>query len=333
MDRFESMSAFVSVAKAGGFSAAARALGIPLATISRRVADLERELGARLLHRSTRQVVLTETGQSFFATCQRVLDDLKDAEEAVTGEYRTPKGEMTITAPMGFGRLHLQPVALEFLAVYPDINLKLLLVDRVAHLVEENIDLALRISELPDSSLIARPLGHVKMVVSAGPEYLKRRGTPQHPSDLVHHDCIAWSTLGPLNSWWFREGTSDQTFPIHTRLSTTSADSAIAAARAGLGLVQTTSYQAEQGVRDGKLVLALRPFECPPTPVSLVYASQRLLPLKVRAFIDFAVPRLTDRLRSIAATLEGGKPSAPPVQEKRPRARKAPKQKRLGGRR
>ena len=170
MDRFESMSAFVSVAKAGGFSAAARALGIPLATISRRVADLERKLGARLLHRSTRQVVLTETGQGFFAACQRMLDDLKDAEEAVTGEYRAPKGEMTITAPMGFGRLQLQPVVLEFLAAYPDINLKLLLVDRVANLVEEQVDLALRISELPDSSLVARPLGHIKMVVSARPE-------------------------------------------------------------------------------------------------------------------------------------------------------------------
>jgi DNA-binding transcriptional LysR family regulator len=299
------MSAFVAVAKARGFSAAARQLGIPLATINRRVLDLERDMSVRLLHRSTRQVVLTEIGQSFFVTCERILDELREAQETATGEYRAPKGLLTITAPMGFGRLHLQPVALEFLAAFPDINLKLLLVDRVVQLVEEQIDLALRISELPDSSLIARPLGHVQMVVTASPAYLKRHGPPKEPSDLMQHDCIAWSSVEPLNSWWFRDVASDRTFPVRTRLSTTSADSAISAAHAGLGLVQTTSYQAEPGVREGRLELVLRAYECAPTPVSLVYARQRLLPSKVRAFIDFAVPRLADRLRSIAATLEG----------------------------
>jgi DNA-binding transcriptional LysR family regulator len=249
-------------------------------------------------------VVLTDTGQHFFVACERILDELREAQEAATGEYRAPKGTLTITAPLGFGRLYLQPVVLDFLAAYPDINLKLLLLDRVVHLVEENIDLALRISELPDSSLIARPLGHVQMVVSASPAYLERRGIPQQPSDLMRHDCIAWSGVEPLDSWWFREGTNDRTYPVHTRLTTTSADSAISAAHAGLGLVQTTSYQVQPGLREGRLALVLRSFECMPTPVSLVYARQRLLPLKVRAFIDFAVPRLVDRLRSIAATLE-----------------------------
>jgi len=301
------MSAFVAVAKARGFSAAARELGVPLATINRRVVDLERDMGVRLLHRSTRQVVLTDIGQNFFVTCERILEELREAQEAATGEYRAPKGILTITAPMGFGRLYLQPVAIEFLTAFPDINLKLLLVDRVVHLLEENIDLALRISELPDSSLIARPLGHVQMVVSASPAYLERRGVPQTPSDLMLHDCIAWSTVEPLNSWWFRKGASDRTYPVRTRLSTSSADSAISAAHAGLGLVQTTSYQAEPGLRDGRLALVLRAFECAPIPVSLVYVRQRLLPLKVRAFIDFAVPRLTDRLQSIAATLDGRK--------------------------
>lgn len=303
MDRLESMSALVAVAKAGGFSAAAREAGIPLATISRRVADLEAALGVRLLHRSTRQVSLTEAGQTYFAACQRVLDDMKDAEEAVTGEYRTPKGDLSVTAPLGFGRLHLQPVALEFLATYPQINLRLQLVDRVVGLVEEHVDVALRIAELPDSSLFARTLGSVSMVVTASPEYLQRRGTPRHPSELVNHDCIAWSSAGPLNTWWFKVGSADQTFRLHTRLSTTSAESAIAAAQSGLGLAQTTCYQAEQGLRDGSLVLVLRGFECAPTPVSLVYASNRLLPLKLRAFVDFAVPRLSERLRLIGAAV------------------------------
>jgi DNA-binding transcriptional LysR family regulator len=207
---------------------------------------------------------------------------------------------------MGFGRLYLQPVALEFLTAFPDINLKLLLVDRVVHLVEEYVDLALRISELPDSSLIARALGQVQMVVTASPGYLQQHGTPHEPSDLMRHDCIAWSSVEPLNSWWFRERGKDRTFPVRTRLSTSSADSAISAAHAGLGLVQTPSYQAQPGLRDGRLVLVLRAFECAPTPVSLVYVSQRLLPLKVRAFIDFAVPRLTERLQSIAAVLDDG---------------------------
>jgi len=309
MDKLEAMSAFVAVAKARGFSAAARELGIPLATINRRVVDLERNMGVRLLHRSTRQVVLTDIGQHFFVTCERILEELREAEEAATGEYRAPKGVLTITAPMGFGRLHLQPIALEFLAAFPDINLKLMLVDRVVRLEEENIDLALRISELPDSSMIARPLGHLQMVVSASRAYLEQRGIPQEPSDLMRHDCIAWSSVEPLNSWWFREGASDKTFPVRTRLSTSSADSAIGAALAGLGLVQTTSYQAEPALRDGQLSLVLRAFECAPTPVSLVYGRQRLLPLKVRAFIDFAVPRLTDRLQSIATTLARTSPA------------------------
>lgn len=324
MDRLESMSAFVAVAKARGFSAAARTLGIPLATINRRVVDLERDMGVRLLHRSSRQVVLTEPGQNFFLACERILDELREAQEAATGEYHAPKGNLTVTAPMGFGRLHLQPVALEFMAAHPDINLKLLLVDRVVHLGEEQVDLALRISDLPDSSLIARPLGYVQMVVGASPAYLERRGIPQQPSDLIRHDCIAWSSVEPLNSWWFRVGAKDRTFPVHTRLSTNSADSAISAADAGLGLVQTTSYQAANGLKSGRLALVLRAFECAPTPVSLVYTSQRLLPLKVRAFIDFAVPRLAKRLQSIADTLKGCENFAESRNGRRARARGAP---------
>jgi DNA-binding transcriptional LysR family regulator len=303
MDRFESMAAFVAVAKAGGFSAAARSIGIPLPTISRRVADLEADLGVRLLHRSTRQVVLTETGQNYFASCQRLLDDLKDAEEAVTGEYRSPKGDLTITAPMGFGRLHLQPVAVDFLAAYEDINLRMLLVDRVVDLVEDHVDVAVRIADLADSRLIARPLGHVRMVVTASPVYLDRHGTPSHPAELKNHDCIAWSSLGPLDTWWFRDQGRDQSFPVGTRMATTSADSAIAAACSGLGLAQTTCYQAEQGLREGRLTIVLTGYECAVTPVNLVYASNRLVPLKLRAFIDFAAPRLSERLRNVATAI------------------------------
>lgn len=306
MDQFEAMAAFVAVVKAGSFSAAARALGIPLATLSRRVADLETELGARLLQRTTRRLSLTDQGQTYYAASARILEDVKDAAESVIGEYRAPKGDLTVTAPIGFGRLHLQPVALEFLAAYPEINLRLTLVDRVVNLIEEHVDAAVRIAELADSSLIARPLGHVRIVLCASPDYLARHGIPKHPSELETCDCIAWSALGAFNAWWFRESGVERTFPIRVRLSTTIAETALSAAVAGLGLVQTTSYQAEQSVRDGKLVVLLPQFECATTPVSLVYATNRLLPLKLRAFIDFAVPRLEERLRSIEKAIGRG---------------------------
>jgi DNA-binding transcriptional LysR family regulator len=304
MDRLEGMAALVSVAKAGGFSAASRETGIPLATLSRRVADLEVELGVPLLRRSTRQIALTETAQSYFQACQRILDEIRDAEENLKGEYRMPKGDLTLTAPMGFGRLHLQPVVTEFLRAYPTINLRLILADRMVDFIEEPIDLALRIAELADSALIARSVGNIRMMVSASPEYLERCGTPTHPADLAQHDCIAWSALGPLNTWWFREANTDRTFPIRTRFSTSSAESAIDAALNGLGLVQTASYQAERGVREGGLKILLKDFECAPTPVSLVHAGNRSVPLKLRAFLDFAVPRLSERLRQIERTVD-----------------------------
>jgi DNA-binding transcriptional LysR family regulator len=304
MDRLESMTAFVSVARAGGFSAASRELGIPLATISRRVGELESALGVRLLRRSTRKVVVTEAGQKFFAACQRALEDLRDAEEAVSNEDRTPRGELTITAPIAFGRLNLQPVALEFLAAHPQINLRMQLVDRIVNIADEHVDAALRIAHLPDSRLIARKLGSIRVVVCASPAYLKARGAPQRPEDLMQHDCIAWSILGPRDTWWFQVSGRKQQYPIRTRLATTLAESAVDAAAAGLGLVQTTSYQASQAIGDGRLVVVLRKFECAVTPVSLVYARDRLLPLRLRAFIDFAAPRMTERLRAIAATVE-----------------------------
>ena len=306
MDRLESMTAFVSVARAGGFSAASRDLGIPLATISRRVGELESALGVRLLRRSTRQVVVTEAGQRFFVACQRALEDLRDAEEAVSNEDRTPRGELTITAPIAFGRLHLQPVALEFLAAQPQINLRLQLVDRIVNIADEHIDAALRIAHLPDSRLIARTLGSIRVVVCASPAYLKARGAPQRPEDLMQHDCIAWSILGPRDTWWFQDSGREQQYPIRTRLATTLAESAVDAATAGLGLVQTTSYQASQAIGDGRLVIVLRRFECAVTPVSLVYARDRLLPLRLRAFVDFAAPRMKARLRTIATVVEAG---------------------------
>ncbi|MBS0374705.1 MAG: LysR family transcriptional regulator [Proteobacteria bacterium] len=304
MDRLEGISAFVAVARNGGFSAAARASGIPLATVSRRVGDLERELGVRLLHRTTRHVGLTDAGREYLETCARLLDDLREAEEAIAGAQRAPKGELSVTAPIAFGRLHLQPIAVEFLKAYPEIRLRLLLVDRVVNLVEEQVDAAVRISPLADSTLVARPVGHIRMVVCASPTYLAAHGAPRHPSELATHDCIAWSALGAGGDWYFREEGEDRAHRVRARLATTIAESATAAAEASLGLVQVTSYQAEAALLAGALRPVLRAFECEPTPVSLVHASNRLVPLRLRAFLDFVAPRLTERLKRVQASLE-----------------------------
>jgi DNA-binding transcriptional LysR family regulator len=303
MDKFESIQAFVAVGRAGGFSAAARALGLPIPTVSRKVAELESALGVRLFERSTRQVVLTDNAVSYLEACARLLDDLRDADETVVGEYRVPKGELTVTAPFGFGQRHLQFVATDFLHAYPDIDLNLLLVDRVVNLVEEHVDLAVRIQALPESGLAARPVGTIRMVVCASPAYLQAHGTPMHPSELKEHRCIAWSSLGPFKTWLFANRGAKEMFPIRVRMTTTTPESAMDAAMAGLGLTQITSYQAEIGVRSGSLVPVLREFEANPVPVNLVHPSNRRVPLKLRTFIDFAAPRLTERLLAVAQVL------------------------------
>lgn len=303
MDKIESLQVFVAVAQAGGFSAASRALGLPVPTVSRKVAELEQVLGVRLFDRSTRGVVLTDVAQPYFESCRRLLDELREADEAVSGGHRSPKGELTVTAPVGFGRQHLQPVALEFLREYPDIDLRLMMLDRVVDLIEEHADVALRISELPESTLAVRPLGHIRMIVCASPDYLRRHGVPRHPSELAEHSAILWSSLGARKAWLFRDEGQETMFPIRVRLTTTLPESAIEAAQAGLGLTQVTSYQAEASIRAGTLVPVLRDHEPAPTPVSLVHPSNRRVPLKLRAFLDFAAPRLSERLTSLARLL------------------------------
>jgi DNA-binding transcriptional LysR family regulator len=240
MDRFDAITAFVAVARSGGFSAASRALGTPVANISRKVALLEEDLGVRLFVRTTRHVALTEGGMRYFEACSRVIDDLRDADEEVTGEYRQPKGDLVITAPLGFGQLHLQPVVHEFLNAYPQVNVHLQLADRVVSLVEEHVDCAVRIGALGDSSLVARELGAIRMVVCAAPAYLSARGTPSEPSGLTEHDCISWTGLGPHKTWELtvRDGekATEWRVPVHVRVSTTTPESAVQAALAGIGL-------------------------------------------------------------------------------------------------
>jgi DNA-binding transcriptional LysR family regulator len=288
MDRLQSMSTLVSAVEAGSLSAAARKLRIPLATVSRKVSQLERHLNAKLLKRAGRSLALTEAGQSYVAACKRILEDVAEAERAATGEYRSPRGELIVTAPVVFGRLHVVPVAVEFLKAYAEIDIRLRLADQVLNLLEDRVDVAVRIGALPDSSLVAARIGSVRRVLCASPGYFVARGVPRTPADLAAHDCITFEGIASPQAWSFGE----RSVHIRSRLAVNGAEAAVDAAVAGLGVARLLSYQAAQALRSGTLAMALEEFEPPALPVHVVHAGPRPLPLKLRAFLDFALPRL-----------------------------------------
>lgn len=296
MDRFDAMSVLLAVTDAGSLSAGARKLGMPLATVSRKVSELEAHLHTKLLNRGSRRLELTDAGQSYVAACRRILEDVVEAERTASGEYRAPRGELVIAAPIVFGRLHVLPIIGAFLKAYPDIDVRLTLADRVVNILEEHVDVALRIGELPDSSLIASRVGSIRRVVCASPDYLEARGIPADPNDLESHDCVTFEGLMSSRSWTFWKNGVLQTVAIHSRLVVNTAESAVDMAVAGLGLTRLLSYQIEAPLADGKLKVVLEPFEPPQVPVNLVYGGSGLLPLKLRAFLDFAMPRLKAKL-------------------------------------
>ncbi len=292
MDRFESMSTLLAVVEAGSLSAAARRLNTPLTTVSRKVSELETHLKTRLLNRSSRRIALTDAGRSYVAACKRILEDLGEAERAASGEYSAPRGDLMITAPIVFGRLHVLPIVIEFLRAYPDIDIRMGLADRIVNILEEPVDLAVRIGHLPDSSLVARRVGSIRRVICASPSYFAQRGTPKKPGDLGAHDCITFEGMTAPEAWTFTTGKSDAAVAIRSRLTVNTAEAAVDAAKAGVGITRVLSYQVASALREGALVLALQDFEPAPLPVNLIHVGQRLLPLKLRAFLDFATPRL-----------------------------------------
>lgn len=292
-DRLQSMSILLTVVDAGSLSAGARALRMPLATVSRKVAELESELGAELVLRSARGLALTDTGAAYLEAARRILEDVAEAERAASGEFSTPKGTLAVTAPIVFGRLHVLPVVVEFLKSHPEVDVRLEQTDRPVSLHEENFDLAVRIGSLPDSSLIARQLGFVRQVVCASPDYLARRGMPQSPDDLKDHHCITFGNLMSPLHWRFGEGRSQTDVPVRSRLVVNTAEAAIAAAEAGLGMTRVLSYQIAEALHQGRLVTALASFEPEPWPVSFVYPRRGLAPQKLRAFLAFAAPRIS----------------------------------------
>jgi DNA-binding transcriptional LysR family regulator len=292
MDRLEAMSILVEAVEAGSLSAAGRRLGMPLATVSRKVSELEARLKMRLVNRSSRRLSLTDAGESYVAAVKRILDAVEEAERGASGEYRAPKGELIVSAPILFGRLHVLPVAVEFLEAYPEIDMRLVFSDRVVNLIDERVDLAVRIGELPDSALLATRVGSIRRIVCASPRYLAKRGTPKTPGELREHDCVTFESLAAGDAWTFGTAKKAEAVRVRSRLVVNTAEAAVDAAVAGIGLTRVLSYQAASALRVGALEIALPEFEPAPWPVSLAYTGGRFLPLKVRAFIDFAAPRL-----------------------------------------
>lgn len=297
MDRLDAMSILSVAAEVGSLSAAAHRLGIPLATVSRKVSALETHLKTRVLNRSSRQMTLTDAGQSYVEACRRILDDVEQAERTVSGEYSALRGELVITAPTAFGRLHVLPVAAEFLKVYPKIDVRLVFSNRVLNLLEDHIDLGMRLGDLPDSRLVAMRVGSIRGVVCASPAYLAAWGAPQTPQELAAHDCITFISRGQQTyAWDFPAGKGQKSVPVHSRLVVDAVEAAVDAAVSGVGITRVFSYHVASAVRAGTLTILLRAFEPAPLPVNLVHTEGRLLPLKLRAFLDFAAPRLKARL-------------------------------------
>ncbi|HUU24107.1 MAG TPA: LysR family transcriptional regulator [Methyloceanibacter sp.] len=297
MDRLAAINVFVAIAEAGSLSAAGRRLGLPLATVSRNLSALEDHVGARLITRTTRRLVLTEPGLQYLESCRRILAELEAAELRLAGDQAEPQGELAFTAPVVFGRLHVLPVVVAFLAAHPRVSARMLLVDRIVDLVEEGLDLSVRVGPLTDSSLIATRVGATRYVACASPGYLAKRGTPSSPRDLTDHDCISFNTLSLAERWRFY-GQKRQVVTVQPRLSVNTAEAAIDAAVAGVGITRVMSYQVASRLADGSLRLILEDFEPEEAPVSLLHREDRLPQVKVRSFVAFAAPLLRKALSS-----------------------------------
>lgn len=289
MDRFAAMQTFVTVADLKGFAPAARKLGLSASAVTRMIAALEEQLGARLLQRTTRSVTLTDAGTRYLERARRILADLDEAEGSTRQERTHPTGRLVVSAPLGFGRLHVSPLMSVYLQRYPDVGAELRLSDRVVNLVEEGIDVAVRIGPLADSALVARAVGDMRRMVVASPDYLARHGEPQRPADLTAHRIVHFGALSAAADWRFIEHGREVRVTCVPRFVSNSADAAIWQAEQGLGLTRVLAYQAADALAAGRLTPVLTAFEVAPLPIHLVYPTSRLLSAKVRAFVDLVL--------------------------------------------
>jgi DNA-binding transcriptional LysR family regulator len=289
MDRLDAMQAFVAVADLQGFAPAARKLGLSPSGVTRLIAALEDRLGARLLQRTTRKVALTDVGTRYLERVRRILADVEEAEASAEGERTRPSGRLVVSAPIGFGRLHVSPVMSHYLARYPEVTAELRLTDRTVNLVEDGVDLAVRIGHLPDSTLVARHVGEMRRIVVASKSYLTQRGEPDTPAAIATHDTIQFGAATAAPEWRFVEDGRDVRVVCTPRFTTNSADAAIQYAAQDGGLTRVLAYQAAEAIKAGRLRIVLEKFEPPALPIHAVYPTSRLLSAKVRAFIDLVI--------------------------------------------
>ncbi len=292
MDRFAALQTFVAVAEEASFSAAARRLGLAKSAVSRQIAELEAALGVRLLNRTTRSLSLTEVGRSYFDRVEQILAELDDANRAAGDTRAAPCGRLKISAPMSFGFLHLAPALSAFLGRYPSVTVDLVMNDRIVDLVEEGFDLAIRISTLPDSSLIARRLAPARRVICASPAYLSARGEPKAPDELKDHDCLFYSNLAAARDWRFQRGDGTP-WPVTVagRLGVNNGDALRVAALGGLGLAHIPTFIVGADLQAGTLVKVLEAYVAQDVSITAVYPHSRHLSPTVRALVDFLAER------------------------------------------
>jgi DNA-binding transcriptional LysR family regulator len=287
MDKFAAMRVFVKIADAGNLSAAGRQLGLSLTSVSRQLIALEEALGTTLVERTTRHLSLTESGRLYYERAKQILEEVAEMERGLTMQTGVASGRLLVSAPSLLGRLRLAPMLPGFLAEQTRVSIDLMLVDRLVRLADEGIDVALRVGPLEDSGLVVRKLDDIQLVVCAAPDYLRRRGEPATPDDLVEHDCVAFGDVPGVAEWSFEDGAARKSLRIPTRLCANDFDALVRAALAGVGLVRVPSWQVAHYLADGRLRIVLGAYQRPPTPLSILTLRNRLLLPKVRAFVDF----------------------------------------------
>lgn len=296
MDRYDAMHVLLAVVEEGSLLGAARRLRMPLPTVSRKVADLEAFLGTQILIRTSRRVSLTDAGTCYLASARRILEQVEEAERRAAGEYREPRGELVVTAPGPFGRLHVVPVTLDFLDHHPRVDVRMMLGERNVSLADEHVHLAIRVGRFDEAGLAVVPVGQVRPVTCASPAYLARRGTPERPEDLARHEVVSLAGFGSVPAWTFGRGEGAIRVDPRARLTVNTAEAALQAAVDGVGITRVQSYQAARELQAGTLRRILEEHEPEPVPVSAVHADQGPVPLKLRAYLDWCVPRLRERL-------------------------------------
>ena len=302
MDRLQAMSMLIKVVESGSFSAASKALNVPLPTVSRKIAELENQLGVRLLHRTTRTLSLTDSGYDYLDSCKRILEQVEEAESKAKGEYLAPRGDLVVTAPVMFGRLYVLPIIIEFLSRYENINVQLLLSDKNVNLFEDEVDMAIRIGTLPDSSMIATQVGSMRMVTCASPAFLAAQEEILSPFDLTRLSCISLDAAITLPSWRYRlpDNRGNTHIDIAPRLTVNGSHCAVEAAVQGVGVTQQLHYQVKNAIDQGDLQVILKAFEPDPIPVHLLHKTRQYLPQKMQSFLAFISPRLKTRLSTLS---------------------------------